>query len=208
MSRGWFLILDGVDGCGKTTQAALLVRALAARAGREAPLHLREPGSTALGERLRALLLDRGQRIGPAVEALLFAAARRQMLDELVEPALAAGRDVVCERFHPSTFAYQGAAGGVGTERVMALLEAWAGDPRPDLVVILDLPVDEALARRGGARDRIEDKGADFQRRVAEAYRRYAAERPLGAPAVRIDARGSEAEVFARLWAEVSRRRA
>lgn len=206
-ARGRFYVLDGIDGCGKSTQATRLVQALAAP-GRPAPLHLREPGSTRAGEKIRAVALERGLELDPGAEALLMAAARRQMLLEIVRPALESGRDVVCERFHPSTFAYQGAAGGVGTERVMELLAGWAGEPRPDLVVILDLPVDDALARRGAARDRMEDKGADFQRRVAEAYRRYASERPLGAPAVRIDARGSESEVFARLWTEVSRGRA
>src|SRR5262245_34284111 len=114
--RGLFVVIDGVDGCGKSTQAERLVRALATLPGADperAPLHLREPGSTKLGETLRGLLLGRGREMSPAVETLLFAAARRQMLDELVRPALAAGRLVVCERFHPSTFAYQAVAGGL-----------------------------------------------------------------------------------------------
>src|SRR5262245_33797398 len=130
-SRGRFYVLDGVDGCGKSTQAARLVRALGARAGRM-PLHLREPGSTAAGERIRALLLDPGPELDPAAQVLLFAAARREMLEECVRPALAAGRAVVCERFHPSTFAYQGVGLGVGEERVLALLREWAGEPAPD----------------------------------------------------------------------------
>ncbi|MCL4158697.1 UNVERIFIED_CONTAM: hypothetical protein GTU68_000529, partial [Idotea baltica] len=104
--RGLFLVVDGVDGCGKTTQAGLLAEHLGVDPG----LHLREPGSTELGEALRALLLDHQYLIEPAVETLMFAAARRQMLDELVEPALAAGKTVVCERFHPSTFSYQAIA--------------------------------------------------------------------------------------------------
>ncbi len=160
-------MLDGVDGCGKSTQARLLVEHLDA-------LHLREPGSTAVGERVRSLLLDRELDMGPEVETLLFVAARRQTLDELVEPALAAGRDVVCERFHPSTFAYQAVAGGLDPEAVMDLLDTWAGTPSPDLIVLLETDVDHAAERRGEATDRIEDKGLAFQRRVSEGYRLYA----------------------------------
>ena len=171
--RGRFVVLDGVDGCGKSTQARLLVERLAPDDG-PGPVHLREPGSTVLGERVRALLLDRGVDLSAEVETLLFAAARRQMLDELVAPALAAGRDVVCERFHPSTFAYQAVAGGLDPEATLALLHGWAGVPEPDLVVLLETDVDEAAARRGAATDRIEDKGLGFQRRVAEGYRLYA----------------------------------
>ena len=143
--RGLFLVVDGVDGCGKTTQARRLAAAL------EVPphLHLREPGSTVLGERLRSLLLSRELEIEPAVETLLFAAARRQMLDELVAPALARGETVVCERFHPSTYAYQSVAGDLDEDRVLELLHGWAGEPRPDLILLLDVDVDAAAERRG-----------------------------------------------------------
>ncbi|MBM3978421.1 MAG: dTMP kinase [Planctomycetes bacterium] len=199
-----FLVLDGVDGCGKSTLAARLCGELE-RAGRAAPLHLREPGSTAAGEAIREIALSRRHALVPQVEALLMAAARRQMLDELVAPALAAGRDVVCERFHPSTWAYQGVAGGVGEARIVQLLQAWANAPAPDLVLILDLSSAQALERRGAARDRIEAKGAAYQQQVAEAYRRYAQERPFGGRVVRIDASRPLGEVAASAWAEVSR---
>jgi dTMP kinase len=171
--RGSFVVLDGVDGCGKSTQARLLVEALSA-AGSVPPLHVREPGSTRVGEALRAILLGRDHAPAPRVEALLFAAARAQMLEELVEPALAAGRDVVCERFHPSTFAYQAVAGGLDETAVIELLERWAGKPRPDVVIVLDVSPEIALARRGRSNDRIEDKGVEFQRAVARGYARYA----------------------------------
>jgi dTMP kinase len=151
-----------------------LVRALT-RPDRPAPLHLREPGSTRAGEALRAILLARDMVLGPASETLLFAAARRQMLDELVAPALEAGRDVVCERFHASTFAYQAVGGALPPDQVLSLLEQWAGHPAPDLELILELDVARAAERRGAATDRIEDKGLTFQQRVAEGYRRYAA---------------------------------
>jgi dTMP kinase len=199
--RGLFLVVDGIDGCGKSSQAGLLVE----RLGVEPGLHLREPGSTALGERLRGLLLGRELEIEPAVETLLFAAARRQMLDELVAPALARGATVVCERFHPSTFAYQAVAGELDESRVLELLHGWAGAPRPDLILLLDLEVELAARRRGAATDRIEAKGLEFQRRVAEGYRRYA---ELDPTVVLVDARGSREEVHARVLAEVRRVRA
>jgi len=194
--RGRFFVLDGLDGCGKSTQAARLVRALGADT-----LHLREPGSTAAGERIRALLLDPEPALTPAAQTLLFASARRQMLDEVVAPTLAAGRDVVCERFHASTFAYQGVALGVGEERVLELLFAWAGEPAPTLTLVLDLAPELARARRG-ARDRFEAREPDFHRRVAEGYRRYAARVPRTAL---VDASGSPDEVAARIWKELER---
>ena len=192
--RGRFLVLDGIDGCGKSTQAALLTQALE-RAGRRA-VHLREPGSTPAGERIRAILLARDEALTPAVEALLVCAARAHMLATRVAPALADGRDVVCERFHSSTFAYQGVAGGLGAERVMALLAAWASEPAPDRVVILEIDVERARTRRGQSSDRIEDHGPEFQRKVAEGYRRYLAYDPR---AVAVDAAGRPEEVFARV---------
>jgi dTMP kinase len=204
-----FVVLDGIDGCGKTTQAARLAQSLAAETRAET-LHLREPGSTSLGESLRAILLEPGKVLSPAVEALLFAAARRQMLDEVVAPALARGAQVVVERFHSSTFAYQGCAGGLGEELVLELLERFAGAPSPDLVLILDVPPEIASRRRShekrgsssAATDRIEGKGLEFQRRVAEGFRRYAAV----APNTRlVDASRSVDEVAASVLAEVRR---
>jgi dTMP kinase len=200
-SRGKFVVLDGIDGCGKSTQAARLARALEERTGART-LHLREPGSTALGEKLRELLLSRAHAPSPRVETLLFAAARAQMLEELVAPALARGENVVCERFHPSTFAYQAIAGGLGEDLVLGLLEGFAGSPRPDLVVLLDLEPAAAAARRVRSSDRIEDKGLAFQELVARGYRRYA-ERMPDVAVVRAD-RGED-EVARDVLAEVSR---
>jgi len=201
--RGRFFVLDGGDGCGKSTQAARLVARLEAE-GRE-PLHLREPGSTQLGEALREILLSREQKFGLASEALLFAAARRAMLDELVEPALAAGRDVVCERFHPSTYAYQVVAGGLEEDDVLELLRTWASDPLPDLILILSLDPDEAAGRREGEDDRIEARGSEYARLVVAGYRRYAERDPR---AVLVDAGGSLDDVEARINREVARVRA
>lgn len=204
-ARGRFIVLDGIDGCGKSTQAARLARALADETGARS-LHLREPGSTALGEKLRELLLSRAHAPSPRVETLLFAAARAQMLEELVAPALARGENVVCERFHPSTFAYQSVAGGLPEELVLGVLEGFAGSPRPDLVVLLDLEPEAAAARRAAAHgrveDRIEGKGLAFQALVARGYRRYA-ERMPNVAVVRADR--SEDEVARDVLAEVRR---
>ncbi len=196
-----FVVLDGVDGCGKSTQAKRLV----ARFEREfgvRPLHVREPGTTEVGERLRAILLDRELVLAPRTEALLFCAARSQMLDELVAPALREGQSVVCERFHAATFAYQAVAGGLDETQVLELLSTWAGEPRPDLELILDLSPERAAERRQGAGDRIEAKGLEFQRRVAAGMLRYAS---LVERARRIDADGDEASVEERIFAEVRR---
>jgi dTMP kinase len=196
-------VLDGLDGCGKSTQARILVESLARGSARGA-LHLREPGSTELGERLRELLLAHGRDIDAGTEALLFAAARRRMLLEQVAPALADGRDVVCERFHPSTFAYQAVAGGLDERATIDLLERWAGEPRPDLVLLLDLPPEVAARRRDGPGDRLEAKGLEFQRRVAEGYRRYA---ELVPSTVVLDGTRSVREVARAVAAEVERGR-
>lgn len=176
--RGRFLVLEGMDGTGKTTQSERLVQRLEA-AGRR-PLHLREPGGTPLGETLRELLLT-GQRESwdPRTEALLFFSARSELLRRCVEPALAEGRVVVCERFTPSTLAYQGQDEDTAAF-ILALDRLVVPEPlQPDLVVILDLDARESLARaqRRGAPDGFEQRGLEFQERVRQGYRRYAQER-------------------------------
>jgi len=186
-----FLVLDGIDGCGKSTQARLLAEALTQARGVPA-LHLREPGSTKVGERIREILLSREHELDPGVELLLFAAARRQTLRELVQPALAAGRDVVCERFHASTFAYQACAGGLPEDDVLSVLLRWADEPRPDALILLDVDPTAAARRRAGPEDRIEAKGLEFQRRVAEGYRRFARLQP---GTIVIDGSASPADV-------------
>lgn len=200
-ARALFVVLDGIDGCGKSTQAARLAARLGSETGRRVH-HLREPGSTRVGEALRAILLGRDYAPTQSVETLLFAAARAQMLSEVVAPALARGEHVVCERFHPSTFAYQAVAGGLPEADVLALLQRWAGDPRPSHVVLLELPAEDAQSRRAGATDRIEDKGLAFQREVARGYARYA---DLVPGVTRIDAARHADEVAQDVWWEVSR---
>ncbi len=192
------MVLDGVDGCGKSSQAKRLVARLAAQGRRT--LHLREPGGTPLGEALRELLLAKTMDIGAASEVLLFAAARRALLDQAVEPALASGHMVVCERFGASTFAYQAYAGGLDEQLVLTLLGQWAQNPAPDAYVILDLDATQARARRGADRDRIEAKGLEFQRRVRAGFLRYAR---LDPRARVVDAREDADQVEELVWQEL-----
>jgi dTMP kinase len=208
-SRPLFVVLDGVDGCGKTTQAERLAASMAELRGPDgpAPLHAREPGSTPLGEHLRGLLLDGGVPIGRLPLALLFLAARRELLEREIWPALDAGRDVVVERHHSSTFAYQGTRGdGLGgdgdaeDERFLGMLRAWTGERVPDLEVILTLDpglaLDRARAREANADDRFESGGVEFQEFVADRMRRYVARTP---GAVAVDASGDADAVAARV---------
>ncbi|MFM7062530.1 MAG: dTMP kinase [Actinomycetes bacterium] len=170
--RGKFIVLEGGEGCGKSTQAAALATALDA-------LLTREPGGTAVGAQLREVLLGRTTTgLSDRTEALLMAADRAQHVAEVVEPALAAGRHVVCDRFFGSSVAYQGHGRGLDPDEVRNLsLWATAGLV-PDLVLLLRVPVEESDRRTGGARDRIEDAGADFHRRVADGFVAQAAAEP------------------------------
>ena len=194
-SSARFFVLDGVDGCGKSTQARRLVAHLEGL-GRRVE-HLREPGGTTEGELLRELLLDRDSDLSPGVEALLFCAARRQLLEKRIGPCLEAGTDVVCERFHPSTFAYQVFAWGLPEDELLKMLHTWAGSPEPHLTMILELPVSLAVERRGAATDRFEDRGAEFQERVALGMKRYVELCPR--TTVGVDADGDEDQVAARV---------
>ncbi|MFN8186686.1 MAG: dTMP kinase [Gaiellales bacterium] len=166
-----FVTFEGIDGSGKSTQARRLAEALRGL-GREV-VETREPGGTELGERIRGLLLGDGTIAAPA-EAALFAAARAQLVDEVVLPARSRGADVVCDRFVDSSLVYQGVARGLGIDAVLALNEQALGGVLPDVTFVLVLPVDEALGRSTGRRDRIEAEGRGFLERVAEGYRELA----------------------------------
>src|SRR3954447_14717483 len=193
---GRLVTIEGLDGAGKTTLAAGLVSALAAR-GVEAVL-LREPGGVALSERIRALVKDPALRVGGAAEALLYAAARAQLVEERVRPLLDDGSWVLLDRFVDSSLAYQGAARGLGVDRVRELNRLATGGLVPDrtLLLALDPAAGRArLAGRGEEPDRLEAEDAAFFARVAAAYADLARDEP---DRIRvIDAGGAEPDVLA-----------
>jgi dTMP kinase len=171
--RGRFIAIEGIDGSGKSTVAARLAEALG-RSGRRV-LRTREPGGTAIGEKVRGLLLDRALgAMVPWTEFFLYMAARAQLVDEVVRPALARGSVVLCDRYYYSTAAYQGAAGDIGIDTVLRVAERIARFVKPDLVLLLDLPPAKARARAGDRADRVESKGLAYQERVRRGFLRMA----------------------------------
>lgn len=176
---GRFLVLEGIEGSGKTTQIERLETRV--RAAGHPVRTTREPGGTVLGERLRGLLLD-PDLPGMCAEAelLLMFAARAQHLSEVIRPALQAGEWVLSDRFTDASFAYQGAGRGLGPERVGQLEDWLQGELRPDLVVLLDIAPETGLERavQRGRRDRIEREALDFFQRAREAYCQRATQSP------------------------------
>ena len=179
-SRGRFIAFEGGEGAGKTTQSRLLADALE-RLGLAA-LTTREPGGTPGAEALRGLLLDPELDWGARAEVLLFAAARSDHVEKLIEPALAAGQWVICDRFLDSSRAYQGGAGGIGDKAIIALHEIGTDGLLPDLTILLDLDPQladsRANARDNGAPDRIGAKGADYHEQVRQQFHRMAEHEP------------------------------
>ena len=201
-SRGLFITVEGIDGCGKSTQARLIAAALEA-AGYDV-LRLREPGGVKISEQIRAILLDPANgEMGDVCELLLYEAARAQLVHQVIRPALAAGKTVVCDRFYDSTTAYQAFADGLDRNMVSQANELAVDGCRPDLTLVFDLPVEDALRRRSGreAEDRLELKGLEFQERVAAGFRAVAADEPDRVKL--IDAGESIAEVFSGVAAEL-----
>ena len=178
MNRGRFITLEGLDGAGKTTHLQWLRDRLAAR-GLKLTV-TREPGGTPLGEALRQLLLDSHELRHPDTEALLMFAARREHIEQVITPALTAGRWVLCDRFTDATYAYQAGGSGMAWERV-AELEHWVQGPlQPDLTLYFDLDpaLGHARTRQARAPDRFEREQQEFHVRVRAAYLRRAAEHP------------------------------
>ena len=178
--RGRFITLEGIDGAGKSTHAAWLAEALAARGKRV--VATREPGGTPLGEALRGLLLH--QSMAHETEALLMFAARREHVVQVIEPALARGDYVLCDRFTDATYAYQGAGHGVSTELIAALERLLHGRCNPDLTLLFDVPSATSRARldrmqaRGRELDKFEREARAFFERVRDAYLARAAAEP------------------------------
>ena len=197
-SPGRLIAFEGGEACGKSTQAAILAHRLDA-------VLTHEPGGTEVGSRIRALLLDPGTvDLDARAEALLMAADRAQHVATVVRPALAAGRDVVTDRYIGSSLAYQGYGRELGVDDV-ARISAWAtAGLEADMVVLLDVPDAVAAARLGAARDRLEAERPDFHRRVIEGFRALAAARP--GQWVVVDGVGTIEDVAARVEAAVAGR--
>lgn len=164
-----FFCFDGVDGVGKSTQIGLLTKLLTERDG--TVVSCRDPGTTALGEKLRGLLLERhGMSIHRRSEMLLYMAARAQMVEEIIRPALEAGKHVISDRFLLANLVYQGRAGGLSRDEIVAVGEVTVAGIKPDLNIILDMPAQAASARIQREPDRMEAQGLTYLERVREGF--------------------------------------
>ena len=172
MMKGIFITFEGIDGCGKSTQCEMLKDYL--KANNKDFIFVREPGGTVIGERIREILLDKkNTQMTPMAELLLFEAARAQITEEVIKPALEEGKIVLCDRFFDSSSAYQGMARGMGMDFVAGLNMAATGGLKPDITFFFDITAEEALERRGKrgeASDRIELAGLKFQEDVRQGY--------------------------------------
>ncbi|MDZ3838898.1 MAG: dTMP kinase [Rhodospirillales bacterium] len=204
--KGRFITVEGGEGTGKSTQVRMLAEGL--RSLGIAVVVSREPGGTPAAEDIRALLVEGAvRRWSPVSETLLHYAARREHLDRTILPALAAGQWVVCDRFADSTMAYQGCGLGLGREFVAGLHGLVVGDLGPDLTLVLDLPVEEGLARAGaraGGEDRYERMDLGFHQRVRDGFLAIARDEPERC--VVVDAKGPPEAVAAELLAQVRAR--
>lgn len=192
-----FAVLEGIDGCGKSTQARRLKQALEERGG--SVLHLHEPGGTPLGDTIRGLLLDPPAHveIHPRAEALLYSAARAQLVHSVLLPALERGEHVVCERYYYSTLAYQGYGLEEDTGPLQSLSAYATSMLKPQRVVVLDLDPTTALQRVGRNLDRIEARGIEYLERVREGYQLLLRREPERFRIV--DATGTAEEVHDRI---------
>ena len=209
--RGVLLVLEGAEGVGKSTQQRLLAERLAR--GGVAPVLVREPGGTPLGDAVRELVLNTRWSVEPRAEALLFMASRAQLVRDVVQPALSAGQVVVADRFFLSTYAYQIVGRGLPEAEIVNANRLATGGLVPDLTLLLDLPAEVGLKRAAtrGAQDRIEDTGAEFHRRVGDAFARFVTPEwqlvhPECGPIVRVDASGTPDAVASRISEVVSAR--
>ena len=197
---GRFIVLDGPEGCGKSTQARLLGATLEV-AGRT-PLLVRDPGTTRIGEKIRAILLDPDHsEMGMRGEMLLYMAARAQMMTETILPALANGRWVVCDRFVSSTLAYQAGGEGLTTDQIRTVGEVAIQGRWPDLTIILDMSPGDAMARIRREKDRIEQRPPAYHEQVRRNYLAQAEADPTRYRV--IDARRTKEQVHDEIWRAV-----
>ncbi len=174
--KGLFITLEGPEGAGKSLQTKRLVSRLK-RAG-YAVEQIRDPGSTQVGRALRRVLLHETTPLAPLTEALLFISGRMRLVEECVLPALEAGKIVICDRYHDSMVAYQAFGGSVPAEWLDAFGRSAIGDVMPDISFLLDLPPEVGMARLNRTKDRMENKGLNFHRKVRRGYRTLAKQNP------------------------------
>ncbi len=211
MPRGLLIVFEGAEGVGKSTQLRRLVSWL--ESGGRVVHTFREPGGTRVGDDIRRLLLDPASEMTARAEALLFMASRAELVETMVRPALAAGHDVLLDRFFLSTYAYQGAGRGLPEREVIQANAVATSGLVPDLTLLLRLPVAEGLSRatQRGERDRMERNDDEFHHRVSDAFATFAtagwqARHPECGPIVTVNASGTEDEVFARVRAAIEPR--
>ncbi len=175
MQGSRFIVLDGPDGCGKSTQTRILSESLVRRGFRVRTV--RDPGATRVGEKVRKILLDRVHtELTPMAECLLFMASRAQLINEKIRPALLAGEIVLCERWVTSTICYQGYAGGLDPEAILRLSEIATDGLVPDLTLILDVDAGKGIRRLSGTPDLVESRSLEFHERVRAGFLRIAAD--------------------------------
>jgi dTMP kinase len=168
MPRGLFFSLDGLDGCGKSTQCRLLAEHLRSKGLRVTTCA--DPGGTAIGAQLRDILLHHRHEMTPACEACLFMASRAQLVHEVIRPALEAMHIVISDRYLLANVVYQGHAGGLDPDQLWQIGQVATGGIQPDLTLVLDIPVETAAARRTGPGDRVESRGPEYQARVRSGF--------------------------------------
>lgn len=190
--RGYFITFEGTEGSGKSTQIKNLLRYL--RKNKRDAVLLREPGGTVISEAIRELLLDRANTAMVAnTELLLYLAARAQLIEEKIRPALGEGKVVICDRYEDSTMAYQGFGRGLSMQNIELVSRLFVrGDLKPDLTVVLDMDPAKGM-KRGGRTDRIELESNSFHRKVRQGFLQLARRNPKRY--MILDARGSKKEI-------------
>ncbi len=199
-TRGLLVSLEGIDGCGKSTQMELLQDKLEQK--RISFISVREPGGTAAGEGIREVLLQTSYALTSEAELLLYMAARAELSRQVIIPALMKGKLVLCDRFTDSTLAYQGYGGGMDLRWIDQLNWRATGGRLPDLTFLLDLSVEEAAARRGDTSDRMEKKDLSYHKRVRQGYLDIARREPERITV--LDAAVSKDKLAALLWQGLS----
>ncbi len=201
--KGCFITFEGFEGSGKSTQADMLCRYLK-RKGRKV-LHIREPGGVKISEKIRTILLDKkNTKMSPECETLLYMAARAQLVEEKIRPALKKGIIVVCDRFLDSTVAYQGYGCGINIAMIKKIGQFILRDIQPDITFLIDIPVKEGLARAGKVKDRIESRSLKYHNRVRQGYLKMA--RQDWRRIIVVDGRKSREEIRAFIQQVVRRR--